>query len=304
MRESVALYGARARHGSAHLLTILLCLAAAGADDLTFDVASVKLSGPQSVTALSGGPGTSDPERIRYGRVRLNRLIDIAYGLNFDQISGPAWIETEEYDIVANVRPGATKDQVKSMWRNLLAERFHLTMHSVTKEFPAYEVTVAKNGPKLTPTTPGPDPPPFSTDQQSSRGTPTDRHGFPILPPGKRFGMAGEPGILRLSFRAFSIAEFMDRIAWPLGTMGQSWMVVGRIEDKTGLKGRYDFTLEFRGVWGPGGAFLPPPPDSDTDLAPDLFHALERQLGLKLESGKIPLEVLVVDHADRTPAEN
>jgi uncharacterized protein (TIGR03435 family) len=302
VRQPVALCGLCFGDGCAYLLTILLCLAATA--DPAFEVVSVRLSGPQSVVALTGGPGTSDPEHIRYGRVRLNRLIDIAYGLQFDQISGPAWIETEEYDIVANVRPGATKEQVKAMWRNLLAERFHLATHSVTKDFPVYELTVSKNGSKLTPAAPGPDPPPFSTDQQSPRDTPNDRHGFPILPPGKRFGMALEPGIIRLSFRAFSIAELADRLGWPLGTMGKSWMVVGRIVDKTGLTGRYDGTLEFSGVWGPGGAFRPPQPNVEADLAPDLFHAMERQLGLRLEAGKMAMEVLVVDHAERTPAEN
>jgi uncharacterized protein (TIGR03435 family) len=227
----------------------------------------------------------------------------MTYGVQFDQIAGPDWIETQDYDISAIVPPGATKEQVDAMWRNLLEQRFHLALHTETRNFPVYELSLAKNGPKLSQSA-DTHPPKFSSDQQTPRGAPTDGRGFPILPPGKRFGMAGDSQVVRLSFRAFSMAEFIDRIGWPLGNLGRSWLVLGRIVDKTGLTGRYDFTLEYRGSFNPGGAFPPPPPEGEPELAPELLPAIERQLGLKLTPGHAPLKVIVLDHADRIPVEN
>ncbi len=70
------------------------------------------------------------------------------------------------------------------------------------------------------------------------------------------------------------------------------------------MSGTYDFTFEFAGFMGPGGAFPPPLPDGETDTAPYLFNALRQQLGLTIEERKRPLDVLVVDHADKLPTDN
>ena len=86
------------------------------------------------------------PERITYQRLSLARLLITAYGLDYDQISGPAWLGTELYTVVAKVPPGSTKEQVKLMWQDLLAERFHLKTHLIKKDFPVYELSVAKVG--------------------------------------------------------------------------------------------------------------------------------------------------------------
>jgi uncharacterized protein (TIGR03435 family) len=226
-----------------------------------FEVASVKPAVPDedAPSFMRGGPGTSEPERITYQRQNLVRVLFAAYGLDMDQISGPTWIGSALYTIVAKVPPGTTKEQVGLMWQNLLAERFHLKAHLTKKDFPVYELSVAKGGPK------------FRTEP-----------GFPEPFPGQNLGHR-----------------------WPLGTaVRQNGVTLGRIVDKTGLDGRYDFTLEFAGYHGPGGAFPPPPADGQTDTAPLLIDALREQLGLILTEKKVLLDVLVVDHVDKVPTEN
>jgi uncharacterized protein (TIGR03435 family) len=80
-------------------------------------------------------------------------------------------------------------------------------------------------------------------------------------------------------------------------------MSLGRVLDKTGLDGSYDFTLEFAGRFQ-SGANPPPLPEGEMDTAPTLFVALQQQLGLRLEAKKAKLDLLVVDHAHRVPTEN
>ncbi len=101
------------------------------------------------------------------------------------------------------------------------------------------------------------------------------------------------------------MAEFSQRLGWALSTLvGGNALVLGRVFDKTGLDGRYSFTFEYAGIYGPGGAYLPPAPDGQADTAPPLFAALRQQLNLKPEEKKAPLDFLVVDHVDRIPTEN
>jgi len=258
---------------------------------LEFEVASVKLAAPDddAPSFIRGGPGTPYPERITYERVRLMTMLNVAYGVDFDQISGPAWMEKQFYSIVAKVPPATTEDQVKLMWQHLLAERFHLKTHMIKKYFLAYELVVAKGGSKIGKEAPAkPEP------------------GFPEPKPGEKRGMSIiPPRTLRQTFRNYTMTEFARQVGWPLSTLiGSNSLVLGRVIDRTGLKGEYNFNLEFAGFRGPGGAFPPPLPDGQLDTAPYLIDALRQQLGLVLIERKIALDVLVVDYADRIPVEN
>jgi len=257
---------------------------------LRFDVVSVKPAGPPH-----DGPAVYrvDPERITFERMPLLRLINLAYGLDWDQISGPAWLATESYAVDAKIPPGTTKEQVKLMWQTLLAERFGMKVHFVTKEFPVFELTVAKNGPKL---------------KASGREPRAEVPGFPVLRGDSRHGISmAPPRNVRQTFRAYSMTELCQNLAWPVSTEGQSGYVgyfsAGRVVDKTGLDGTYDFTLEFAGRFQ-SGAYPAPLPDGELDTDPDLFGALQQQLGLKLERKTTPLDVVVIDHAERVPTEN
>jgi uncharacterized protein (TIGR03435 family) len=230
-------------------------------------------------------------------------LVDRAYGVNFDQISGPAWIDSIQYTVIANVPAGTTKEQLQIMWQRLLKERFHLAVHYEVKDLPRYELIVAKGGPKLHPSASDPGKPvPGVRPTQGADG-------FPILPPGARhfFYQPIENGvqITRETFRDSSIQELAQELAWPLGE--RSWehvMAGGRIVDKTGLQGKYDFRLEYAGTHSAGGAFAQSGADGQPSGVPDLFDAVQRQLGLKIEASKAPTEILVVDHVDSMPTGN
>jgi uncharacterized protein (TIGR03435 family) len=263
---------------------------------LKFEVASVRpaVRDEDAPSFGRGGPGTSEPERITQQRVSLVNLLVTAYGLDYDQISGPAWIGTELYSVVAKVPPGSTQDQVKLMWKDLLVERFHLMTHFIKKDFPVYELSVAKGGPKF---------------RKSGEGLVKQEPGFPVPPAGRNWGWSFvPPRNTRLTLRDYSMAEFVEQqLRWPLMTTLQSYgaIALGRVVDKTGLDGKYDFTLEYAGRRNSaGGAFPQPLPDGESDTAPFLFDALRQQLGLILAEKKAPLDVLVVDHADKVPTEN
>jgi len=250
----------------------------------TFEVASVRASGPRSAdspdeaapdapTGQMGGPGTSDPGRIFYSRVALQRLLMNAYGVQADQISGPEWLASEKFDITANVRAGATQEQVDAMLQNLLIERFKLALHHTSKDGPVYELTVAKGGPKLSVAAPG------------------GRAGFQT---------ARKSGIQSVTCHACPIADLIRGVQ---GFDAQR-LAPERIVDKTGLTGSYDFTLEFAAPLAGGKPLKLSAIQSQAHAGQDVFAALERQLGLKLEKGRGPVDMLVIEHVEKTPTEN
>jgi uncharacterized protein (TIGR03435 family) len=180
------------------------------------------------------------------------------------------------------------------MLQDLLAERFHLKVHSATKEFTVYELTVAKNGPKL---------------RKAGEGPQSAEPGFAVPAPGAKSAVRFVlPGNTRLTFRGASIADSANQLAWPLSEQGsQAYAraaIMGKVIDKTGLDGLYNFTFEYAGLPNAGGSHLPPLPDGQDETARNLFDAIQTQLGLKLEEKKAKLDVLVIDHVDRIPTEN
>jgi uncharacterized protein (TIGR03435 family) len=273
-----------------------LLVALALAQQPAFDVASVKVIDPATRPAFghSGGPGTADPGRIHYCCDAMITLLTRAYGIQSDRVSGPDWLADfggpNRYTIDATMPPDTTKAQFQSMLQSLLVERFHLKVHHETRNFPGYDLVVAKDGPKLKELAPIPkaaDTPPQ---------TPALKNGEIVFPPGPRMMSWGGSGGMRIEAQEKSIGD----LASALGSMitqaqGANLMDFSipkaRVTDKTGLIGRYNFTLEFAG-------------DPASDL-PTVFVAIEKQLGLKLEKTKdIPLDVIVVDHVDKTPTGN
>ncbi len=273
---------------------VFACCVASGqtpSAEPTFEVASVhpmdQRSGAPGTNVMRGGPGTDDPEQISFISVTMQRLLMNAYRINAEQISGPGWLDSERYAIVAKVPKGTTKEQLQSMLQNLVVERFHLTLHHEKKDFPAYELVIAKGGSKLKPSPSGPT---------------LDKNGFPRALPG-RYATATENGVSRLTFNACSISDLVAALAFPLGTMYGNILSAANVVDNTGLAGKFDFTLEFAGFMGPGGAVPPPTADAPADV-PSLFTAIETQLGLKLNDKKASLDLLVVDHLDKVPTAN
>ena len=282
----------------------LLCSAVASAQDaprLVFEAASVRPSAPGAGrgTGPQGGPGTNSPGRMSQTRVTLQILLRQAYGVGFDQIEGPGWISEERYDLIANVPAGATREQAQVMLQNLLEDRFHLKLHRTTREFPAYELTIAKGGSKLKENT--------ETDLQPAglRGPllPPDQDGFPQVAPG-RSGAAtvSENGLSRATYKAQPLSVLLFDLQARLGTpTGANTYAVARVVDKTGLTGKYDFKLAYASSSPIGGALTLP---ADPTVGPSFVDALEQQLGLKLTKSVTMLEVLVIDSVEKTPTEN
>jgi uncharacterized protein (TIGR03435 family) len=258
-------------------------------------VAPVSLDGPYVAGKIRGGPGTSDPTRIKYSRVGLRGLLTLAYGLRRYQVVGPDWLDSERFDVIATIRPGATKEEVNAMVRNLLAERFHISLHRETRDMEVYELTVGKSGPKgLKASVEDPSP-----IQLSPEPLQNDKNGLPQIAPGRPWMLLTMQGMaVHVTARVQTLAAFA-------GFLTNSVQLRLPVVDKTGLMGAYDFVLDFVPEAQPSPVDVP----GTTGLpsqggGPDIFAALQEQLGLRLEQKKGPVEVLVVDHADRTPAAN
>lgn len=276
------------------------------APEPAFEVASLKPSGttpsgPRG-RGFIGGPGSADPERITGSFITLQGLLRQAYGVDFDQIQGPSWLAEERYELAAKVPPGTTKEQVPLMLQALLQERFKLTLHHIQKDFPVYELTIAKGGLKITENTETLEPAKLRDPQ-----LPPDPDGYPQIAPGKS-GMASNPvsGLNRMTARGMPLSMLLLQVRASVGTLtGPNTYAPGRIVDKTGLTGVYDFKLEFAGNMGIGsGLSLPTGSGGEPTGGLTLVEAMEKQLGLKLTKSTAPYDVLVIDHAEKVPTEN
>lgn len=272
----------------------------------SFDAASVRLAGPGQGGGPQGGPGTSNPGRITYTRAPLGILLTAAYGVSNDQISGPAWLndfsDPHVYALTATMPPDTTKEQFRLMMQNLLTDRFHLRIHHETREFPGYDLVLSGRTIKLKEWDPKSPPAPT--------GVRADANGFPILPPGLKsasINMMGRFISTHATYRE-TMAEFAAGLGFQVraATGGNAGSPAPRVTDKTGLNGIYELHLYYEAA----SPFLNAAPegagaDDPTPSGPTLFNALTDQLGLKLQKGKsIPLDVIVIDHADPVPAEN
>jgi uncharacterized protein (TIGR03435 family) len=173
------------------------------------------------------------------------------------------------------------------MWTNLLIDRFAFKAHVGSRDYRVYELGLAKGGPKLKPA---------KADELPEPGFPTPRLG-------QKLGLSVvPPRNVRLTFRDCSMPELAEQLGWPLATMVDAGgMTVGRVLDRTGLKGAYNFVLEFAGAWGPQGAFPRPLPEGESDTAPAFVDAIRQMLGLQLTEKKAPLQTVFVDFANRSP---
>ena len=276
----------------------------------SFEVASIKLSqqqpGPGYISGNITGPGTPRPGQPSYTGWSLKQLLTQAFNLRDDRLAGPRWLDEDKFDIVAKAPTGSTKEQVNLMLQNLLVERFGLVFHWDDRELPTCEMQVGKNGLKMKEVTPPPDtaafangPPSLVPDKDGLRQLAPGSHGIVLI--GLR-----ELGMQRVSARAQSVAALVPLL---------QLLLKRSVVDKTGLTGTYDFNLDFavdtpRPVGSGLAAATEPPsgqatlPDSGSGGGPTLINALESQLGLKLESKKGPVKVLVVDSVNRKPTEN
>jgi uncharacterized protein (TIGR03435 family) len=275
---------------------VIACLLGAGvtAQSPSFEVASIK----RNTAGQNGGmlrilPGG----RVTVTNFSVRQLINFAWQLaGFQVIGGPQWTSDDGYDVVAKlegeytpVAPGTGQvDPLQFAIRNLLADRFKLKTHRETREMDVYNLVLARpgtHGPKLIQS-----PMDCAAQAKAARG----RSGPP--PPPSRppalgtpyCGIFGGPGRLRSGgLNANMIAQSFEPMA--------GRMVVNR----TGLEGSWDFELTYA---QPQRGLGPDAPAADPNAA-DFFTAIQEQLGLKLESGKGPVEVMVIDGVER-PSED
>jgi uncharacterized protein (TIGR03435 family) len=267
----------RAIHSSTAVLS-LLASSALAADLPSFEAASVKHSDPNAkslgANTCTGGPGTSDPGMLHCTNSSLALLVMLAYDVKWYKLVSPDWViqggSQSGYDVTAKIPPETSKGDYRLMLQRLLADRFHLAVHLEDRELPIYSLVSGKGKPKMIPSS-------------------------APAPPGPRFTASFVGNHFHWAFHN----TLMKDLAGGLET--QFW---NNVTDETGLSVEYDFTLDFippeswqaKMGWSPSSAIA--------DDTPALDTAISQQLGLRLEKGKGPVQVLVVDKADKNPTEN
>lgn len=261
-----------------------------------FEVASVRENTNNDGKVMIGiQPGG----RFNAVNVPLWDLIRQAYTVQRSQLVGlPDWTETARYDIVAKAEgdiaptpPGSPPGPITFMLQDLLEERFKLRTHRETREMPIYALTLARSDRKL-----GAGLRPSTTDCAAMRGRGA-RMGMPPGPP-----PAGERPLCGMRMAPNQVIAGGVPLA-PI-TQVLSQLTQRVVIDRTGLEGNFDIDLTFTPDRMPQG---PPPPGvqipSFDPHGPSLFTAVQEQLGLKLESERAPIEVLVIDHVERPTAD-
>ena len=229
----------------------------------TFEAASVRPSqhevGPDYNNQLAYAPDGFNGKDIT-----LRRLIAEAWHCQINQVTGPSWLDHNEYDIAARTPEGASREQMQLMLRTLLIDRFGLKQHSETKLMRVYELESGKNGPKIKPVQEG--------------SAPSSGHGFHFRGDMRQFA-----DLLALQFTM----PAPQSPGVPVKAGGPAIPVL----DKTGLQGTYDFNVMML-------------PELGTDIFTAWKRAVEDQLGLKIESRMDHVAVVAVDAATKIPTPN
>lgn len=254
-----------------------------------FEVASVKPALPQGIMSVRPLPG-----RLT-ANATLQMLMQNAYGVQAFQIEGgPGWINADRFEIEAKADGNATRDQISLMLRSLLEERYQLTFHREMRELPVYALVAAKGGLKLPSPREG-------ACVEPTPDTPPDWAGGIMAPP-----QAGRPpltrcGAVRVMLEPDGARTLGAKV--PMAEFARTLsMVTGRtVIDRTGFGRLFDVQMTFLPDESTP-AMPPPPPDVAAALegkTPSILSALQEQLGLKLESTRGPVEVIVIDRAER-----
>lgn len=264
-----------------------------------FDVVSIKIVDPND-NGVDFGIGYS-ANAVTANGVRMWWLLRVAYDMPKPQVVGaPKWFDDVRFridgrvdaDTAAELQKLSPKELTSArqqMLRSMLADRFGLSFHFDTRELPAYFLTVAKDGPKLQDAKPGYVGTSDSPDLYGNRAT--------------DFVTMNYDGQFMLVSQAASMQTFASFLAMrALSFSGENTLPV---VDKTGLTGRYDFTIKFVPdsiLVAPSvgdGAVVEPHLATLAATGPNLFKALQDSLGLKLQQGKGPVPVIVIDHVEK-----
>jgi len=231
-----------------------------------FEVATIKPSNP----AAQGKLFTIKGRQVLTINTTLADVVTMAYGLHVRQIVGaPSWMESDKYDITGQPEGQGmpNQNQMRAMLRALVEGRFELTTHRETRELSAYALVVGPGGPKLT------------KNDSNPNGLPS------------------------LLFRGLGVLPVTNATMADLAGVMQLAVLDRPVIDRTGLQGRFDFTL----TWTPDETQFASfgvriPTSADPNAPPVLFTAIQEQLGLKFDSVRAPVEVLVIDRVERPSA--
>jgi len=235
-----------------------------------FEVASVKLN----PTPPRGGVQIHfRPDSVHLTAAPLSIVLILAYGVRDFQIVGPDWLRLnaggDMFDIDAKASHPVPEEQLHLMLRTLLADRFHLTLHHEKKEMPVIAMRPARSGAKVMPSTGG-------------------------VPPDTQW--LGFPGVLWTGSKFINAP--MEALAAAVGACTSGGLPP--VIDQTGLKGRYDFV--------PPPIRLPQPADGSALTDEDKFAGCnlvtQQAVGMTLTRTKAPVDILVIDHADKVPTKN
>jgi uncharacterized protein (TIGR03435 family) len=280
-----------------------LSVFAQAAPKVEFEVASVRPAAPQSNNQVQVGVHI-DGAQVKVNYLSLRDLLRMAYRLKDQQISSPEWMAGERFDIAGKLPAGATPEQIPDMIKSLLEDRFQMKLHRETRDFPVYALIVAKGGSRMK----------ESPLEAVPEGTETSKANVNVQ-------ATGGPQGVTMTFGRGSYIRFGDnKLEAAKATMAGFADTMARFMDKpvidmTQLTSTYDFTLQLTAedyramlIRSAIAAGIALPPQALMALnyegAGDSIHASIQALGLKMESRKAPLEVLVVDSVKRTPTEN
>ena len=236
---------------------------------LTFEVASLRpTQGASDFAGIRPAPGG---ERYVASNMSLRLLLMVAWSVKPEQINGgPSWVDSDRWDMQAKAERPSSTEELHAMLENLLVERFQLKFHRDTKELPAYVLSVDKNGPKLTP---------HSAQNAGEQWIDTKIE--------RVVQVKMTATLAPMRYFAWRLSQALDR----------------PVIDRTGLTGGFDFTLSYTRDLPPGmrpGALLNGEPIDTSGL--NIFEALRQQLGLDLKPQRGPVEVYVIDHAEKPAA--
>jgi uncharacterized protein (TIGR03435 family) len=276
-------------------LGLVLAAGVVWGQKVEFEVASVKAVDPSSDSGVVAGVHI-DGSQVHMGRMSLKELIRIAYKVKFYEVVGPEWIASERYDVSAKIPDGVPRDKTADMLLALLEDRFQMKAHREKRETPVYALITLPGGAKM---------------KKVDDGPPTDK-AFEVK-------AQGGAGGVNIAYGPDSYFKFADgKIEGRKLSMTYFVDVLGRFSDKpvvdmTELAGRYDMdvplsegdyqAMMIRAALS-AGVSLPAPALRLLDNADGSLAFALKPLGLKLDSRKMPIDVVAVDSALRKPTEN
>ncbi len=260
-----------------------------------FEVASIRPSAAGSPDHLNVGVHI-DGALLRCTSLSLSDYIGMAYGVKYFQIIGPGWLNEAKFDIAATLPAGVARKRVLEMIQSLLEDRFKMALHRESKEFPVYAIVLGKGPLNLK----------KSPEDGETGAAPADSVNVTVSGGGRSGAVAdlgGGSSISsangRLEGKRVTLRQMADQIS---GYMDRP------VVDMTGLQGTYDIAVQYsldelRNMLKANGVYRPIP-DSAADGFPGSLMDSFQALGLKLESRKAPLEILVIDRIEKTPTQN